>query len=742
MKKKLQNICLALVVAVILLLSATTFFEKYRGTDWAFSHVYGSVWFTVMWILLVVAALFLLLLRRVFLRPAVLCLHFSFVVILSGALLTRLTAHDGVIHLKEGIPTSDYLTGKKEKAHLPFTVTLTRFAIDYYPGTHAPSDFISEIDIRPFSGNVASYRISMNRIAVYEGWRFYQSSFDEDGRGSWLSLSRDIYGIPVTYAGYFLMFLSFVWLLFDPQGRFRQLVRHLSLTKLAMVPFFLLVTGNLYATPTTLSSRSAEEFGTIQVLFNDRIAPVQTLSINFTRKLTGRDFYGDFTPEQVFTGWLFFPQEWQFEPMIRIKNKELRRLLGLNEYAAFADFFDSERQYRLEPYCMRAYRDGSQDAFSRAVREVDEKVQLVIMQQSGEMLPVFPFEIDGRMVWRSPVSELPVGVDTVVAQVVHGIFPLMYSAIKDNDAAALHDAIDGLKRFQHKMGGETVLSDSRITIEKLYNALPFATILSRLNLIVGLIAFAFYLWCSACQGKCRRNRQAIECIFIGWQVISLLLLSFVIVLRTVISGRLPFGNGYETMLSMAWFVLLFASVFWRRFKWVLPFGLLLSGFSLLISHINQMNPQITPLMPVLSSPLLSLHVSCIMAAYALLSFTFLNSLSVYFIRCFSSDSDICHIQAVFSRFLLYPALCLLSLGIFIGAVWANVSWGAYWSWDPKEVWALITLLLYMLPVHTGWLPAFSRDKVLHLYLLGAFFTVLMTYFGVNYFLGGMHSYAG
>ena len=173
-----------------------------------------------------------------FFTPAVLCLHFSFVVILSGALLTRLTAHDGVIHLKEGIPTSDYLTGKKEKAHLPFTVTLTRFAIDYYPGTHAPSDFISEIDIRPFSGNVASYRISMNRIAVYEGWRFYQSSFDEDGRGSWLSLSRDIYGIPVTYAGYFLMFLSFVWLLFDPQGRFRQLARHLSLTELAMVPFF------------------------------------------------------------------------------------------------------------------------------------------------------------------------------------------------------------------------------------------------------------------------------------------------------------------------------------------------------------------------------------------------------------------------------------------------------------------------------------------------------------------------
>ena len=292
------------------------------------------------------------------------------------------------------------------------------------------------------------------------------------------------------------------------------------------------------------------------------------------------------------------------------------------------------------------------------------------------------------------------------------------------------------------MGGETVLSDSRITIEKLYNTLPFATILSRVNLVVGLIAFGFYLWWTACPGKCRRNRRAIECIFIGWQVISLLLLSFVIVLRTVISGRLPFGNGYETMLSMAWFVLLFASVFWRRFKWVLPFGLLLSGFSLLISHINQMNPQITPLMPVLSSPLLSLHVSCIMAAYALLSFTFLNSLSAYLVRCFSSDSDIWHIQAVFSRFLLYPALCLLSLGIFIGAVWANVSWGAYWSWDPKEVWALITLLVYMLPVHTGWLPAFGRDKVLHLYLLGAFFTVLMTYFGVNYFLGGMHSYAG
>ena len=173
-----------------------------------------------------------------------------------------------------------------------------------------------------------------------------------------------------------------------------------------------------------------------------------------------------------------------------------------------------------------------------------------------------------------------------------------------------------------------------------------------------------------------------------------------------------------------------------------PFGYLLCGFSLLVSMMGESNPQITQLMPVLSSPLLSFHVMTVMAAYALLGFTMLNgvtALALYALRrgCREEEKQLQRL----SQLLLYPAVFLLAVGIFLGAIWANVSWGRYWGWDPKEVWALVTLLVYTLALHEGSLPRFRQPLFFHIYVTGAFFCVLITYFGVNFLLGGMHSYA-
>ena len=225
---------------------------------------------------------------------------------------------------------------------------------------------------------------------------------------------------------------------------------------------------------------------------------------------------------------------------------------------------------------------------------------------------------------------------------------------------------------------------------------------------------------------------------IVWQSALLVALFFHAVgyaLRWYIGGRIPLSNGYETMQFLALCVLVLAFVFRRRFVFVIPFGFLLSGFTLLVSYLGQMNPQITPLMPVLISPWLSAHVSCIMVSYALLAFTWLNGWLGLFV---SREAER---LMLFSRLLLYPAVFFLGVGIFIGAVWANVSWGRYWAWDPKEVWALITFMVYALPFHADSLRYFRRPQFFHLYMLLSFLTVLMTYFGVNYFLGGMHSYA-
>lgn len=746
MKPSAEKIAFGSLIAVMAVIGAATVIENNIGTARIFETVYGTVWFSLMWGVVAVATIYVLKRRSRFMRPASVMLHVAFIVILAGALLTRISSESGILHLREGKPTAAYTDENGMRRPLPFTVTLKKFSTEYYPGTEAPSDYISQITITTPNGKTENKRISMNNIAFVEGWRLYQSSFDEDGKGSWLSLNRDTYGIPVTYTGYIMLFISFIWMLAEPRGTFRRVSSRLMRKTMAiLLPVLMFSVSESDAAPTTLSQKEASAFGEVQLLFNDRIAPIQTLAVDFTRKLTGRSSHAGYTAEQVLAGWLFYPEEWQYEPMIKIKSRALRRELGLREYAAFIDFFDSDRKYILEPYCRKMYLADTDVPFGKAVREADEKIQLIIMLQQGTLLSVFPYtDTAGRTVWLTPVSDIPPSAPDEYRKVVKGIFPLIYSSVRGgNEKSEYFDAMEGLIRFQKANAGTTQLSDMKIAAEQIYNNFPFATYIYRINLLVGILAFlSSLLFTSRNTDKRAVWKKRIRMAISVFTVVSFTILTAGILLRAYISARLPFGNGYETMLLLSWFILMFALLLKNKIPWINSFALLLSGFFLLISHLNRMNPQITPLMPVLSSPLLSLHVATVMAAYALLSFTFINSIAALLSSRFASDGGTLKKHALISRFLLYPALALLSVGIFTGAVWANVSWGAYWSWDPKEVWALITLLAYALPLHKGRLPFFRKEKQFHIYMIIAFTTVLMTYFGVNYILGGMHSYAG
>ena len=745
MKPLAEKIAFGSLTAVIAVIGTATVIETGIGTERIFATVYGTVWFSLMWGVVAVASVYVLKRRLRFMRPASVTLHVAFIMILAGALLTRISSESGILHLREGEPTAVYTDENGTRRPLSFTAVLKKFSTEYYPGTEAPSDYISQIAITTPNGKTENKKISMNNIATVGGWRLYQSSFDEDGRGSWLALNRDIYGIPVTYAGYIMLFVSFIWMLAEPRGTFRRISSRLvRRTAVILLPALMFSSTEADAAPTTLSQKQASAFGKVQLLFNDRIAPIQTLAVDFTHKLTGQSSHAGYTAEQVLAGWLFYPEEWQYEPMIKIKSRALRSELGLREYAAFIDFFDSDRKYILEPYCRKMYLFGSDIPFGKAVREVDEKIQLIIMLQQGTLLSVFPYtDTTGRTVWLTPVSDIPSSASDEYRKVVKGIFPLIYSSVRGGDGQTEYfDAIEGLIRFQKANAGTTLLSDIKIAAEQIYNNYPFATYIYRINLLVGIMAFlASLLFISRNTRGNAILKKRVQTAISVFTVVSFTILTAGILLRAYISARLPFGNGYETMLLLSWIILLFALLLKNKIPWINSFALLLSGFFLLISHLNRMNPQITPLMPVLSSPLLSLHVATVMASYALLSFTFINSIAALLSAKIASDSGTLKKHALISRFLLYPALALLSVGIFTGAVWANVSWGAYWSWDPKEVWALITLLVYALPLHKGQIPFFRKEKQFHIYMIIAFTTVLMTYFGVNYILGGMHSYA-
>lgn len=685
MSHNLKRLLIAVYICLVCLLAIATFLEQACGTDFVEKYIYHTFWFCCLWGILAALAVMALIRRQLWKHLPTLLLHGSFLVILAGAMLTFVSSRKGYVHLTVGNKVGSFVEQESgRRMDLPFTLLLDSFRVEHYPGTEAPADYVSHIRIlrsgQDTDSASCSRTVSMNRILSEQGFRFYQSSFDEDKRGSWLTVNYDPWGIGATYAGYVLLGISMIGLLFSHGGEFRRLMNHPLLRK-GGVFCLLLLAGSMQVQGRTLpalSIRQADSLACEQVIYHDRVVPFNTLARDFVVKLTGRPSYAGLTPEQIIGGWLLRPEVWQYEPMIYIKNRELCRLLNLKTpYASVADLFDGQR-YRLQDFWQGRQETGRKmSPLEKAIVETDEKVGLILMLQKGTLIR--PLPKDGS------VKPLPL---------------------------------------------------SKIRAELIYNRIPFSKCLFMFNLTVGLLAFFHLVYCglrhsSERSGLSRRiNRFLVVALYAAF-----LFQLFGYGLRWYVGGRIPLSNGYETMQFMALCTLVLACLFRRRFPFTVPFGFLLSGFALLVAHLGQMNPQITPLMPVLVSPWLSMHVSLIMMSYALFAFIMLNGILALCIRRHE------RMLMLLSRLLLYPANFFLGAGIFMGAVWANVSWGRYWAWDPKEVWALITFLVYGMAFHSKSLSAFRRPLFFHIYMIAAFLTVLMTYFGVNYVLGGMHSYA-
>jgi len=673
--KYLKYILALLFAFVIVVLAYATFLQQAGGAGYAAGRVYHSWWFFLLWALLAVISAAVIAGRRLWRRVPLFLLHVSFLVILLGAAVTYFTSKDGSMHIRSGATENMYYVMKDSEmttAMLPFSLTLKKFDVEYYPGTQAPSDFVSYIGYE--DDGYRECRISMNNILSLRGYRFYQSSFDEDLKGTVLRVNYDPYGTPVTYFGYCMFFISFLWLLVARRETFRRLLSNDVLKKSALVLVFLasLSSASARSIPTINKERAAQA-ARMQVIYNDRVVPLNTLARDFLAKIYGRTSYKGLSAEQVIYGWISHPEKWKDEKMIKIKSADMRRYLGIDgKYASMQDLFDGQ------DYKLQRIPDNMFSGNNKAVAELDEKVGLILMLTNGSLIKPLP-------------------------------------------------------------KGGVRLSDARLEAELLYNAIPANKICFMANLTVGLLSLILLLLSIAGKGRVFSKLYTLLYIYVAAVFLFFL---FIYILRWYIGGRIPLGNGYETMQFLALSVMLLTLIAGTRLRYILPFGLILSGFILLVSYLGEMNPQITPLMPVLNSPILSLHVSVIMMSYALLAFVALNALFALAVMAGKNDNTERVGQlTVISRIMLFPAEFLLGLGIFLGAVWANISWGSYWSWDPKEVWALITFMIYAVPFHLRDVTMLRRPGLYHLYMLAAFLAVLMTYFGVNYYMGGMHSYA-
>lgn len=747
--KLLKRTAFSLLGILLLILTIATILEKIYGTDFVNEYIYSSVPFVILWGVTAITSLLYIIKSKLHRQPVIFLLHLSLLFILAGAFTTWIYGEQGTMRVRQGEQQTSFTDSKGISHQLPFSITLNQFEIIYYKGTLAPMDFISHISVadkdchRQIQG-----KVSMNHIFSYQHYRFYQSGYSEDNEGSVFSVSHDPYGIGITYAGYTLLLLSTVFFFFSPQSRFRQLLKspvlHRSLTVILLLFAFSLNSNFLKAnspSPKVLPREVAEHFGDLYILYNNRICPLQTFARDFTIKLYGSSSYKGLTPEEVLTGWLFYYDSWKNEPIIRIKSNEARKLLEIEgNYARLKDYISTINEYKLEKM-MNHIRSGEQVTDKRGIEEADEKFNIINLVCTGAMMKIFPCRnIAGKTLeWYSQSDQLPQDMDNDKWVFIRKSMSYVNEMIvmkKYNDACLL---LEKIKKYQQKECDGLLPADNKFKAEKIYNQFDYSKSVAMACICIGLICFIYYCHCMASQKRTSRKAIIILNILL-WIVFTYL--SAAICLRGYVSNHLPLSNGFETMQFMAWCTLLLTFLLQRKFAMLLPFGFLLCGLTLMVSMLGESNPQITQLMPVLQSPLLSIHVVVIMIAYSLLAFIMLNGVTAVILHQSQKEckEQIERLQII-SQIILYPAIFLLAIGIFIGAVWANVSWGRYWGWDPKEVWALITMLVYALALHPRSLPWFHRTMFFHVFCITAFITVLITYFGVNFLLGGMHSYA-
>ena len=644
---------------------------------------------------------------------------------------------------------------------LPFSVYLHDFNLERYPGSNSPASYASQVTLTDEERNVRKdYRIYMNNIMKYRGYRFYQSSYDRDEKGTVLSVNRDMPGTMVTYAGYFLLVAGMLFTFMHPRSRFRTLLRKDGNRNGIILAGFLVLSsaqgfaqeGNRVLLP---EKHQTTNFGRVLVQSGQgRIRPVHSLAADMVHKVTRRDRFNGWHPMQIFLGMHLDPYGWQSVKMIRIPGTEVAQFLGTEgPYASFADFFDLEKdppRYRLTEQVNRAYAKspGERTRFDKDILQVDERVNVVYMTFSGQFLRMFPQENDPDHAWYAShqAEFFSSGEDSLfVANLAGAYFEAFREGMQTGNFSRADELLQYLKVYQEEKSTLDIPGPFRIRLEILYHEwnvfkklIPFYGITSLLFLLLLLVQVVVPRFSVA-----GFSRAVKYFLLPGFAIHTLGLAA-----RWIIAGHAPWSNGYESMIYVSWATMLAGFLFSRRTAVTLAAASLLAALTLFVAHLSWMNPEITRLVPVLQSYWLTLHVSVITASYGFFGLSAILGLVNMILFALENavnrkriDTRLLELTRV-SELSLLPGLFLLTTGTVLGAVWANESWGRYWGWDPKETWSLVTILVYTFIAHMRLIPGMWNLYRFNLAAMAGFGSVLMTYFGVNYYLSGLHSYAG
>jgi cytochrome c-type biogenesis protein CcsB len=643
-----------------------------------------------------------------------------------------------------------------EEISLPFSLRLNDFVLERYPGSNSPSGYKSNIVlIDKAEGLEEPFTIFMNNILKHKGYRFYQSSYDQDEMGTILSVNHDRAGMLVTYTGYGLLFFFIILSLLNRKSIFNTVNAGFwssALRKKAPVGLILFLLSGLIGTDAQRlipSKDAADSFGNILVQDQKgRTKPLFTLSNDILRKVTRENKFEGLTSIQVYLGVYLDFENWKDVPLIRVSSRELQKTFGISgNYAAFTDFVDLEGgAYKLSEEVGKAYTKspGARTKAEKEIMKVDERVNIIYMIYNEDFLKIFPGHNE-QHTWSSPQEALKNSISREDSIYLGNVIHSLADALREKNTALVNQISASIMDYQKRFSGYDLPPESKTKAESLYYRMliferlfPFYATIGILMLI-GLIIMVL-------KGK---KDIPLFVKILSWILFAgFLFHTLGLGLRWYISGHSPMSNGYESMIFISWVTLLAGFIFSRKSAFALSATSVLAGLTLMVAHLSFMDPEITNLVPVLKSYWLTLHVSVITGSYGFLGLGAILAIISMILLLFSDKKNVERISATIDELVvinyksLTLGLYLLTIGTFLGAVWANESWGRYWGWDPKETWSLITIVVYSLVIHSRLIPGMKDIYTFNLLSLFAISSVLMTYFGVNYYLTGLHSYAG
>jgi len=660
---------------------------------------------------------------------------------------------------------------------LPFSIYLSNFKLERYPGSNSPSAYSSDVKVYDTKEDISfEQTISMNNTLYYKGYKFFQSSYTMNESATILSVNKDPGVIP-TYIGYALLFTGLFLSLFMKNGRFRKLANkkyELKNISTAIVLSILFLFGSdLKAQENTadlkiiknIDINHANKLGKVLIQdYQGRIKPINSLAIEIMNKVIRKESLYGLNANQLFISMIINPRAWQKLPIIKVKNKQLKKILGINlsnKYFSFDNVYNQFGTYKFEDDLEIANqkKPSQRTKFDKELIKVDERLNIIYNLFTGAFLKLFPKVEDKNNKWLDPTLAISVindGVGAlqkqearVIANLMDNYFIALKDANENKDTWEKADyALLKIVDYQNKYGKNVMPNEFKIDAELMFNKYNVFKNLTPVYLILGLVLLALVFYKIF---KPMVKLEKISKIFLSLFVILFFVHTFGLALRWYVSGHAPWSNGYESMIYIAWAIVLSGIIFSKQSILALATTSLLSGITLFVAHLSWLEPQITTLTPVLKSYWLTIHVSVITASYGFLALcALLGFLTLVFYIFLDKNKDDLKQESIkvsikearrINEMSMIIGIVLLVIGNFLGGIWANESWGRYWGWDPKETWTLVSIMIYAVILHLQYIKGLASNYLFSALSLVAYASIVMTYFGVNYYLSGLHSYA-